>query len=275
MIKNTIRTILNSEAVLSIKDYFFINPRFYTKIPYGASCSDLFPWRESAEWQTRFDLYNISSLQFPELNLQEKVQWVVLDSSGTVLLRESFILDPFEKRLLLLSDFLKNKHGFGSFYVIHEPLKMNAFFQAKICLSERNYVAFRDLHQGPDKIWKYIHGNSSTVAQDTRTNGSARFLRNVFRKKFFYQPQMLFDDCESSDIFIMNPTEKKMNLKLIYFDKINNPIQEHAICVEPRASHIHRITQPEVFRIANESAIFLNRPIIFKYYKHNIDILHA
>lgn len=259
--------IYNSEFALFFRDFFFIDPVFFKKIKLGVACTDLFPWRVSKSWQTKLDLMNISSFVFPEEEIHEKVELYFLDASGKFLKKIKRSLKPFEIEPLLINDIILENDSFGTFYVLHEPLLKDPFRFYQTCISERGYIAYRNLSIGR-RVWKFVHGNSNALQGHDS-------IRRIFPRNFVFQPQVYFSDSTYAECFYVNPTDIILPLKITCYNSEGAIVKTHKVRLAPYSSYIFETDGSQVCRITNHSPIFLHRPIIFKYYDDSLDIFHG
>jgi hypothetical protein len=235
-----------------------------------ASISDLFIWRVDEEWDTTFQLFNISSFLFPEKNLQEKCDLVFFDSKGSQINHLVIELQSFEMRSLDISTLITAR-GIGSFAVFHYSDIINEIEGKGSHLTERGYIAY---HRKNDELKSFCHGNLQALAKTK--NGKYRSIVGE-SKNCSYYPQLILSDCLEFDLVYTNPTHKAQHISITFYDKENQevtsvkelipPLGVKSFTIENNSQHIHTLK--------NLGNIVMWRPILFKYNTTHFDVLHG
>ncbi len=251
----------------------FRAPRWVRPWRRGDVVSDLFPWRADGDWQTRFDLMNLSALLFPDRAAREDVGVVFFDEKGEPIRQERFRIEPFAVKELGIADFVPG--GIGTFACFHMAEDGSGFDCAGGHMVERNYLAFRR-NSDASPIWAYVHGNTYALS---RTDADAP-LRSVAGRpgsKIPYRPQMRFDDCDAFDLVFSNTTNRKLEVEVRCLDAVRKLVRRDHAILPPRG--VARIAvdnaKRDIVMVENYGDHFMWRPVVFKFYQTGFDVLHS
>jgi hypothetical protein len=247
-----------------------------TARPYdlNAPISDLFIWRNSAEWQTSFELIDIPRL-FVDSESDEStvVKLVFFDNSGYQFLSEEIVVLPAIRQTINLASYLTGiNEEMGTFAVFHKSVPL-AISSMGSHLAERGYVSYR--YQGAP-LRSYVHGNLDAIAQNMNgqlqaLGGSSLFQRQ-YRMQFELVPGGQYQLC------LVNSTAsvQKCVGKLVSID--NGKL----LCSRPfklASRGVHAlIFQSEVTehaRVIIESHIIMARPMVFNIQNFKMDVFHG
>ena len=240
----------------------------------NAPISDLFIWRNSAEWQTSFELIDIPRL-FVDSEGDEStvVKLVFFNSSGYQFLSKEIVVLPAMRQTIDLAPYLTGiNEEMGTFAVFHKSVPL-AISSLGSYLAERGYVSYR--YQGAP-LRSYVHGNLDAIAQNTNGQfqalGGTSFFQRQYRLQFELTPGSQYQLC------LVNPTprEQKCVGKLV---SIN---EGKILCSRPFkliAGGVHGLTfQSEVTepaRVIIESHIIMARPLVFHIQNSKMDVFHG
>jgi len=244
--------------------------------PYdlNAPISDLFIWRNSAEWQTSFELIDIPGLFVDsEGDSSTLVKLVFFDNSGHQFLSKEIVVLPAIRQTINLASHLAGiNEEMGTFAVFHNSVPL-AISSIGSYLAERGYVSYR--YQGAP-LRSYVHGNLDAIAQNTNGNlqalGGSSFFQRQYRMQFELTPGSQYKLC------LVNPTasEQKCVGKLV---SINGG---KILCSKPfklTPGGVHELTfQSEVTehaRVVIESHIVMARPLVFSIQNFKMDVFHG
>ena len=243
--------------------------------PWSArtTISDLFPWRGGTDWDTKFDVMNLSSMLMPDIPAAEDVSFVLFDDSGRRLREECFTLNPFSMHELKVSDFVQGAEQ-GTFVCFH-ALNLQCtpdFFGGN--LAERNYISYRK-RGAESSLWSYVHGN--TYALSRRGTAGIRSIAGRPTRDIIYRPQLRFDDCLHFELIFTNTTLRKLSVRVNAFDEARALVEKKMATVPAGGMAViafdnagHRISMVE-----NEGRHFMWRPVLFKHYQTGFDVLHS
>jgi hypothetical protein len=240
----------------------------------NAPISDLFVWRNSAEWQTSFELIDIPRLFVDsEGDANTVVKLVFFDSSGQQFLSEEIVVLPAIRQTINLASYLRGANEeIGTFAVFHKSVPL-AITSMGSYLAERGYVSYR--YQGAP-LRSYVHGNLDAIAQNTdgqlQVLGGSSFFQRQYRMQFELTPGSQYQLC------IVNPTasEQKCVGRLVSIDG-GRTLCSHPFKLAPGG--VHELTfQNEVkehARVIIESHIIMARPLVFNIQNSKMDVFHG
>jgi len=247
-----------------------------TGLPHdlNAPISDLFVWRNSAEWQTSFELIDIPRLIVDSKSeINAVVKLVFFDSSGHQFLSEEIEVLSAIRQTIHLSSYLKGTNEeMGTFAVFHKSVP-SAISSMGSYLAERGYVSYR--FQGAP-LRSYVHGNLDAIAQNANGElqvlGGSSFFQRQYRLQFELIPGNQYQLC------IVNPTASKQKCvgKLV---AINGGKVLCSRLFNLTPGGVHALTfQSEVTehaRVIIESHIIMARPLVFNIQNLKMDVFHG
>ena len=245
------------------------------------SFSDLFIWRSSNDWKTKYDLLPYSGLISKKVELTDieacKSRLVILSKDGNFLSESKIEFEPIRKNNLNLADFLPSSISadqYGTFIIFHENIQREEFSDGGY-LTERGYAGYRF---GGCNTYSYVHGNLDAVSGKYHGRGikELTYFKSTFLKRSF-QLQYLFNSINSYEIAITNPTPQKQKVCINLFD--NQGKKFKSIKTELSTLGVRIIQLPRVesnFLISIISNLPMARPLIFKSQKQKfIDVFHG
>lgn len=237
-----------------------------------AAISDLFVWRCDDEWETEFDLFNISSFVYPDECPQEECRIILFDKDGRRIAFHSLMLAPFERRVLKLSDYLGPERGVGTFAVFHLSSCVSRYEAFKTHLTERGYIGYR---RKGDVIKSFCHGNLQALSQAPEQNGFSYVAATTAPMR--YHPQLILSDSHMIELIYTNPSARSKPLSVNLFDKDSNKVGERHVIVPARSVRIIKIDNVDktIHTFDNFGGIVMWRPVIKKYYDTHFDVMHG
>lgn len=237
-----------------------------------AAISDLFVWRCNDEWETEFDLFNISSFVYPEQAPQEECRIIVFNGDGRQMSDHALTLAPFECRNIKMSDYLGGQTGVGTFAVFHHSPCATQYESFKTHLTERGYIGYR---RKGDAIKTYCHGNLQALSQAPLEKGFSYVAATTASMR--YHPQLILSDSQRIELIYTNPSTRGQALRVNLFDATGQKIGEKNAVVPARAVRIIEINNDDgaIHTFDNHGGIVMWRPVIKKYYKTHFDVMHG
>jgi hypothetical protein len=247
-----------------------------TARPYdlNAPISDLFIWRNSAEWQTSFELIDIPRL-FVDSEGDEStvVKLVFFDSSGYQFLSEQIAVLPAIRQTIDLTSYLTDTNEeMGTFAVFHNSVPL-AITSMGSFLAERGYVSYR--YQGAP-LRSYVHGNLDAIAQNANGQlqalGGRSFFQREYRLQFELVPGTQYQLC------IVNPTasEQKCTGKLVSING-GRILRSQSFKLTPGGVYALTFQSEitELARVVIVSHIIMARPLVFNMQNSKMDVFHG
>jgi hypothetical protein len=240
----------------------------------NAPISDLFVWRNSAEWQTSFELIDIPRLFVDSADdVDAVVKIVFFDSSGHQFLIEEIAVLPAMRQTIDLGSYLSDANKeMGTFAVFHKSVPL-AISSMGSYLAERGYVSYR--YQGAP-LRSYVHGNLDAIAQNTNSElqllGGSSFFRRQYRLQLELTPGSQYQLC------IVNPTASEQTC----VGKLVSINEGKILCFRPfklipggveELTFQSEVTEPA--RVIIESHIIMARPLVFHIQNSKMDVFHG
>jgi len=271
--KNILRKIKYSHAGNYVRSGLGIEQVPFKAINHKESISDLFPFILHHEYETVFDIMNISSMLRPDLKVSETVLLIFYDENGKKLPESELTLNPFETLSIKINNYVPKSVMYGSFAVIHSPTIPNLMAPHKTCISERGYLGFR---KKGSLLWSYVHGNSYVIAgKHVQDSFKLRPFRNKSRQHHLYSPQSILNDCNKLQLVFVNQLNSKQTLTVICYNEDNSILDRRTYNMIPYQTILMSFDEKLPYRVASESKIYMFRPIIFKSYDSHFDVFHA
>lgn len=254
--------------------------RFIEKAPVAelrpfnkrAAISDLFVWRCDDEWETEFDLFNISSFVYPDQQPQEECRIIFFDKDGRCIGKHVLTLAPFERRVLKLSDYVGTDKEFGTFAVFHHSSCVSRYEDAKTHLTERGYIGY---HRKGDVLKSFCHGNLQALSQGPAQEGFSYVAATTAPMR--YHPQLILSDSAMIELIYTNPSSRSKALSVNLFDKDSQKVGERHVALPARSVRIIEIDNLDkaIHTFDNVGGIVMWRPVIKKYYDTHFDVMHG
>ncbi len=255
--KSLVRFIVNSEFGVRLRNALNIKPQIYNKnIPRSSSVSDSFAWRTDNSFKTIFKFSDILDLfynvknSYVELNFFNKNnEFIKSVKINDLNLSNSFYIDK---------DLFSGLEDYGYFNIFHhsDDLKISNDIIANRC-----YLGF----SYKENLYSFVHGNAFVTyfINNNKTIGED-IIKTSFIKNQKYKIQKYFDGYDKVELFVTNPTSKK-----IYFSANSNEYELNTKC-----SKIIDIDKNENEVIIKSNCAYL-RPVVFTYKKDYIDVQHS
>ncbi len=255
--KLLINKLISSELLTTIRNTFKVKSvninKYYSN--QNLSISDAFLFRTNENFKTIFRYSDIPKI-YHQIQKSE-IELIFYNYKNQLI--KKIILKDIKKinEIIIDKSFLDNKETFGHFYLFH---KIDNLKNEKILLSNRCYLGFSKNNQNPS----FVHGNSFVKGKNfSDDNIISNFVKTSFLKNFDYSIQENFSDYEKIELFIINPTQKKVFVtinKKNYILKPDNDIMVNLKSIE---------------KINIKSNCALLRPVVFTYINDFMDVHHS
>ena len=236
--------------------------------------SDLFVWRNSAEWATSFELIDIPGLFSDGDKDSDKHATVILfDQRGRQFLQKKLDLLPGRRQTIHLAEFLSEANGeMGTFAVFHSSSPPGLESIGSF-LAERGYVSYR-YRDAP--LRAYVHGNLDAIAKgsdgELQLLGCSGFLRREYSLQHELQPGVVYE------LGIVNPTSKaqRCNCKLVSVRR-GEIMENNMVNLLPGAIQLVpvRADKSEPVRLVIQSHLVMARPLVFRIQNLKLDVFHG
>lgn len=230
--------------------------------------SDLFVWRCGQNWNTYFELLDVSNL-FGD-NEQHQVAIVFFDDAGNEFYQQSIELIGAYRQALDISKVLlalnELPSDYGTFCVFHQQVP-EGVSELESFIAERGYVSYQ-YKKAP--LRSYVHGNLDAIDGTLTPLSGSSFLD---RK---YNLQYLLESERTYEVALINASSnsKKVEFKIVGFD---GSTQMHEYVALSRKQvlilPIKNLSGPSQLII--KSKMIMARPIVFCFNKDKIDVFHG
>ena len=255
--KSLIKFIANSEFGVRLRNTLNIKPQIYNKnIPKTSSVSDSFVWRTDNSFKTIFKFSDILDLFYNVKNSYVELSFFNKENKFIKSIKINDLC--LSNYLSINKDFFNGLEDYGYFNIFHHS---DDFKISSDVISNRCYLGF----SYKDNLYSFVHGNAfvSYFINKNRTIGED-IIKTSLIKNQTYKIQKCFDGYDKVELFITNPTTKK-----IYFSVNNNKNQLNSKC-----SKIIHISKNENEVIIKSNCAYL-RPVVFNYKQDYIDVHHS
>ncbi len=255
--KSFVKSIVNSDICVNLRNTLNIKPQIFNKnIPRSSSISDSFAWRTDNSFKTIFKFSDILDLFY---NIKDTFVELSFFNKDNKLIKSIKINNlNLSNSLYIDKEFFDGLEDYGYFNIFHHS---NDFKISNDIISNRCYLGF----SYKENLYSFVHGNTfvSYLINNNESIGED-IIKTSFIKNQKYKIQKCFKDYDKAELFITNPTTKK-----IYFS-VNNEKYE----LNYKCSKIIQIKKNENEVIIKSNCTYL-RPIIYTYKQDYIDVHHS
>ncbi len=247
-----------------------------TKIPKRESIiSDLFILRCENGWETFFECLAFDKLLNPKvIGSKQKLLFCFYSKKGHFIAKQKVTFSSYIKKTLLVNK-IANDLGInhdGLFAIFH-PQKKYWISKHKSFLAERGYIGYANQKKGIIK--GFVHGNLDAIARNSKKDKD-QLLGNY---SFFMKEYRLQHCLESSftyELFLVNPTTKKMTFTLVekgdsLFKKTTFNIPSRGMYKYVKTSENRKYASTLIIK----SKLYLARPVVFKHMATSFDVFHG
>jgi hypothetical protein len=252
-----IKKILRNNKILKIKNFLGINPihMSLSGIDSSASVSDAFCWRTDCNFTTTFKYSDLLNLFY---NIKDSYVEIFIYSKNNDLIKKIIFSNlNFSNKLNINQELLNGIQDYGVFYIFH---RLNNKTENNFILSNRCYLGFSQ----NNNLSSFVHGNTLAKYKNlTNDNENSDIVKTTLLINNNYRVQNYFDKFDKSEIFLSNPTSKKIKFY----------IKEKKFILEKGCSIIIDVTNEKEINIKSNCLFF--RPLIFNYKGQYIDVYHG
>lgn len=237
----------------------------------GVPVSDLFVWRNSADWETFFELTDLPGLFTGSDNAENMVTLMFFDETGLLFLEKTIVTQSNKRNTLDLNQFIDGKHGdAGTFSVFHgcKPKKIG---ELGSYLSERGYVSYR--YKG-GVLRSYVHGNYDAIAR--LPDQTLQLLGGTGLRRREYHLQLALVNGSTYQLSIVNHAAKTQRISCKMLSSKGGILDSQAIDLTPRGVHFFKLKpQHDGHRVVIISQLIMARPIVFQIQNQTVDVFHG
>jgi hypothetical protein len=238
----------------------------------NAPISDLFVWRSSPDWQTFFELIDISAL-FEDEAFRSSATFLFFDADGNRILERNVDLQANRRQTLDISSMVGSAHGEAGTFAVFHCQSPAAVTQLGSFLTERGYVSYRYL-KAP--LRAYVHGNFDAVAQ--KSDGGVQYLggASLLRRQYCLQHEL-----QPGVVYEFGLVNSTANAKIITCKLISVPtgkiIARHVLNVPPGGVQLVSapVDESGSVSLVIESRLVMARPLVFRIENLKMDVFHG
>ncbi len=253
LVKFYLKKIYRNKFTMYFRNILGIRPAIFllNLSKKNISASDAFFWRTDNGFRTIFKFTNIIKFYYGK---EEKNLRIIFFDKNNNLIKEIYVHGNSFNEIVIDEKFLNNIQSHGVFYVFHNS---KSFLNGVIRNSCYTGYSFKN------SLPSFVHGNTIAAEQNLNSMKINYGLGGFsYFKKFTYTVQNYFD-YEKTEIMLVNPTNKKLNVN----------VNEIDIKLDKGCSIIVDTTKNKLIKI--KSNCFLLRPVVFTYKKSYFDVYHG
>jgi len=256
------KKITKTKIIFKLRNYLNIKPTelnsLFVKKEY--SISDAFLWRTDNSYKTYFKFTDLLKLFFNKEGTSINI--IICDKNLKEIKRIQISKIEISNQFLIDKNLLNGLEDYGVFYIFHNT-------KEKIKSSLRNscYTGF----SYQDSLPSFVHGNCpATYMKFDNQKFNIKSIKSsqdivgfsLFKKQK-YKVQKYFKDFSKTEIFLNNPTLKKIKVSIS-----NNNFYINAGC----SKIIDTTNYKQIEIISN---CYFLRPIVFNYKNNFLDVHHG
>lgn len=253
-----LKKIFRSKYIIKIRNFFAIKSVAInlTNLKDNYSISDGFLWRTDNEFKTIFKFSDLIKIFFNEK--LSTIEIIFYNKNNQFLKKITKSDLEYSNTIIIDKKFMNNISDYGIFYIYHQTNKILKSSIRNACYTGYSYK---------DNLASFVHGNfpiSYKSLNSLKNNDTdEEIITSFLFKKNKYKIQKYFKNLTKSEIFIQNPTTKKINFSINSFN-----YQLDGLC-----GNIIDVSNYNEIEIISDCSFF--RPIIFNYKKNYIDVHHG
>ena len=245
--------------MIKVRNFFNLRPLNIdkTKLKGKVSISDSFCWRTDNNFKT---IVRFSDILKTFYNLENSQVHMKIYSKNYKLIKEiEFSKLENLNEYIISKENLNGLESYGTFFLFH---KFHDEKKSDIFISNRCYLGFSK----NENLYSFVHGNtlSKYVTMDNYSKIKSDLVQSTFLSySSKYKIQNYFDNSFENEIFLANPTSKKIRYK------VNNVSKT----LKNGESIIIKINNKNTVLIESNCLFF--RPIVFSSKNEYLDVYHG
>lgn len=252
--------LFQNKYLIELRNKFNFFPKKinFNNLSKNNSISDAFPWRVDNNFVTKINFTNLPNFFLNSKSFKSEIH--IYSNKNKFLKKIEFNNKTFQSFIISKTDIekIEKNINFGSFYIFH---KSQETFETNVSFRNSCYVGFSK----NNSFFSYVHGNTPVKYSMYNSNkiqsGLVERSFSIFSSRYSLQEN--YDDYDFTELFIINPTNKKI------FFKINKKRYE----LEEGYSTIINSKKESKITL-NSNCLFL-RPVIFNYRQEFFDVHHG
>jgi len=239
----------------------------------GAPVSDLFVWRQGAEWETFFELTDMPGLYaVDDLPALRQVLVKIFDSSGRLFAQQRIIAASYKRTILNISRLVVGcSDQIGTFAVFHSHTPKSIRAMGSF-LAERGYVSYR--YSGAP-LRSYVHGNLDALSLKQDEGLDLLGGTSIRQREYRLQHELLASMQYQFVIVNSSNRPKKIIYEIKEVDDAKSQ-QYFEAFLPPCGCHLFEcIPTHTSMRLVIHSSLIMARPIVFRLENAKLDVLHG
>ena len=238
--------------------------------------SDQFPFRNSKDWKTYFELLNLPAL-FDPMNLSApyKTSLIFFDADGKIIHKYETTQNNCERNTLAISKLLSEVENCetGTFSCFHEYFP-EWLQKEKGHLAERGYVGFQNTSISNTK--GYVHGNFDAIAK--AQSGNLLSLGRSDWRKWQYRLQHELTGEAIYELALVNTTKRSQKIDItVIASASQETIDSSTLNIPSRGIRWYKlkVASGQRGRVLIDSNLNLARPVVFRSTENSFDVFHG
>ena len=240
----------------------------------GVPVSDLFVWRNDAEWKTCLELIDIPGLFTPDEAMPDRhVTLIFLDKDGAPFHEKRVEAICCQRQTLELSGLMPEPRGaYGTFCVFHS-VTPDVVASLGSYIAERGYVSYRYMK---NPLRAYVHGNLDAVAMMPGHTLQQLGGSSVLEREYRLQHELRGP--ASYEVGIVNPSSRNQRVSCRFISAHTGELlDEQHVYLRPRGCHVFPVHADPLQhgRIVIASRMIMGRPLLFRTEGQGMDVFHG
>ena len=256
--KSFIKKLVKSNLSIKLRNLVGFRPVEINsnKLKQNFSVSDGFPWRTDNYFKTNFKYSDLLKIFYDKNNSSIEIHFY--EKNNNLIKKINKLNINISNNFLIDKEFLNELEDYGIFYIYHKSIE-----QINSSIRNSCYTGFSYKNQ----LESYVHGNCPTSYKPLNPNINTSIKCDIVGRSIFinqnYKIQRYFNDLTKSEIFIQNPTSKKIKFLI---NKTRYELNEKCCLI---------IDTTKLNEIEIISNCYFLRPLVFCYKNNYIDVHHG
>tara|TARA_X000000368_G_scaffold398282_1_gene368191 strand:+ start:532 stop:1305 length:774 start_codon:yes stop_codon:yes gene_type:complete len=256
--KSFIKKIAKFDSSIKLRNLLGFRPVALNsnKLKQNFSISDGFLWRTDNNYKTNFKYSDLLKIFYD--NNDSSIEIHFYDKNNNLIKKINKLNIDISNNFLINKEFLNGMEDYGIFYIYHKSDKQLSSSVRNSCYTGYSYK---------NQLESYVHGNCPTSYKPLNQNIARKITHDIVGRSIFinqnYKIQRYFNDLTKSEIFIQNPTSKKIKFLI---NKTRYELNEKCCLI---------IDTTKLNEIEIISNCYFLRPLVFCYKNNYIDVHHG
>jgi hypothetical protein len=256
--KSLIKKIAKFDLSINLRNLLGFRPVALNsnRLTQNFSVSDGFFWRTDNNFKTNFKYSDLLRIFYDNNNSSVEIHFY--NKNNNLIKKINQLNIEISNNFLIDKEFLNGIEDYGIFYIYHKSDKQISSSVRNSCYTGYSYK---------NQLESYVHGNCPTSYKSLNQSINRKTKHDIVGRSILinqnYKIQRYFDDLTKSEIFIQNPTSKKIKFLI---NKTRYQLDEKCCLI---------IDTTEFNEIEITSNCYFLRPLVFCYKDNYIDVHHG